>query len=302
MNLSLKCTQGLGLALMAAFALLVTNPASAQANAVSVYITDNGEQRRLDFVQPPRLLQVYQAAEQANLLPATPYWPSSRLVSTSKQERVNQRQQALVSELQALAQHWQAEQPQLAETAITVANQVAEWPLIGAEFVGRLDTAVAGVRQSGIDTVKPVLYASLEQARLSERTSLNNNPQLPLDGYRLMVSPSHAEGKAPNWYVAGAVEQVIEAPYIANWSVREFAKKVRLDEFNLQGAAKSHLWQINLAGGVKQVPIAYFNASGDIAVVGGVWVLGFAPEHLPEQFKNINQQLAELARYWNVAL
>lgn len=303
MNLSLF--RNLAVVMMAALMPLVTNLAwaqAAQSTAVSVYIIKNGEQQRLDFAQPPSLLQVYQAAEQANLLPVTPYWPSSRLISTIKQEQVEQQQQELVSQLQALAQYWQADQPQLAETALTVANQVVEWPLIGAEFVGRLDTVVTGVRQSGIDTVQPALYASLEEARLSERTSLNNNPQLPADGYRLLVSPAHAEGKAPNWYIAGAVQQVIETAYIADLSVRELANKVRLNEFSLPGSTKSHLWQINLAGGIKQVPMAYFNAGGEMPVVGGVWVLGFAAEHLPEQFKNINQQLAELARYWNVAL
>lgn len=297
----------LGLVIAFSAAQLVTTNALAQdqqqAAPVSVYITKNGQQQRLDFTESPNLLSVYQAAMQSNLMPLTPYWPTTRLVSTNKQEQVKQQQQQLVSQLEELASYWEAaSEPELAATASSVAAQVAQWPVVGAEFVGRIDTAITGMRQSGIDTVEPALYAYLDQIRISNRISINNNPYLPAGGYSFLISPEHAEGAVPHWYVIGAVNQVIEAPYIADLSVRDMVRKVRLNEFSLPGASNSHLWQINLAGAVQQVPMANYNASGEPAIVGGVWVLGFEQNQLPEQFKQINQQLAELAKYWNVAL
>ncbi|MEX1221509.1 MAG: capsule biosynthesis GfcC D2 domain-containing protein [Idiomarina sp.] len=278
-------------------------PNKQQQAAVSVYITKNGQQQRLDFAESPNLISVYQAAMQSNLLPFTPYWPTTRLVSANKQEQVKQQQQQLIDQLEQLASYWQtANQPELAASASTVAAQVASWPLIGAEFVGRIDTAVTGMRQSGIDTVEPALYAYLDQVRISNRISINNNPYLPAGGYSFLISSEHAQGAIPNWYVVGAVKQIIEAPYIVDLSVRDMAKKVRLNEFSLSGANNSYLWQINLAGAVQQVPMAYYNAGGEKAIVGGIWVVGFQQKQLPEQFKQINQQLAELAKYWNVAL
>jgi len=269
------------------------------ANPVIVRIND----QVLQYGQNPRLSVVQEQAQDQNLVSVATYWPSARLVSMAKQQQVERQRQDVITRLEQLAAHWSQEnESELAQSATTLAQQVSQWPLLGAETLGWVDIKASHELQSGQPTQAESLFANMDTARLS----IDDNPMLvgtqaQPGRYQLFASKS-----TPAWQVVG----LVDAPARITHQVPEFTAKLmfaeRIQPQLLAGADRSHLTQINLAGQVLDVPVAYFNAPASIrqtqgalispVPTGSTLLVDFAPGVLPAAYESINAELHALAR------
>lgn len=267
--------------------IAVTAPA-AYADDVSPVVTVTltsshmDESKALGFAERPRLADVYDSFE----MPTNTYWPSTRLVSQSKQAEVKQQQQQLVERLQALATFWQQEGDEdLAKTARETAEQVANWSVIGAEAIGQVTIVQRSDTQVGEQRTKPSFYSHQENARLN----IEFSPLLPAGNYELLGGvPS------PKWHIVGATTQK-QLPFQTDTSVRELMKQHRTEK---TGMYADTVEVIDLSGNNNTVPVAYYNAKNDSAPLGAVFVVGFSANKLPDDFETVNNELTALARFW----
>lgn len=239
----------------------------------------------LGFSQPPRLLDVYQAAE----LSPNAYWPSSRLISVAQTEKLQQRRAFVIAQLSDLAQSATiAGDEALAKAAQAYAKQIPSWPLIGAEWVGvtKIDDRLEV--QSGVSVERPSLFSSFNDAA----ANLQANPQLPQGTLQLLPPQDLGE-----WQVTIVSPEGIQTlPFTPQQSVREllqeagvFAKHYDLAKVTL----------LSLTGLSTQTPVAYYNDAEALPPVHGIIFVDLDVSAVGADWQRINAQLGALLSYWN---
>jgi hypothetical protein len=129
--------QQIMIAVLLSFSGLAQAQAQAQSAISITVVSDDSKLQglQLNFEQPTALSQVYQALSEQGIALDQIDWSRMRLVSASQQGRVEQQRQQLVQQLYQLQGYWR-KHPQRADLARRVAEQVARWPVIGAEPIG----------------------------------------------------------------------------------------------------------------------------------------------------------------------
>ena len=237
------------------------------------------------FNETPRLLNLYLAAE----LAPSAYWPSSRLISATQTQQVAERRKVVLERLQQLVQAANAEgERELAAEAQAYADQVATWPLIGAEWIGttkiddRLDV------QTAVKVDRPSLYSSFNQAT----ATLQGNPKLPVGTLQLL--PPRELGAWQVTVVSPAGVQ--KRPFTADDTVREVLQQAGVFEqrYDLESA-----YLIALTGLSRATEVAYYNDAKAMPPVHGLIFVGLDLSAMDAEWQSLNAQLRALLSYWN---
>jgi hypothetical protein len=239
----------------------------------------------IGFEKPPRLLNLYQAAE----LPPSAYWPSSRLLSAAQTEKLQQRRDYVLGQLTDLAQSAFIEGDEaLEQAARAYAEQLPKWPLVGAEWIGRTKIDDRLDQQSGVSFVRPSLYSSFNDAA----SNLQANPQLPADTLQLLPPKDLGE-----WQVTiVAPEGIQKVAFEQHDTVREVLKKAGTFE---QYYDLADVTLISLTGLSRSSKVAYYNDAEDLPPVHGIIFVGLDLSAMDDSWQRMNAQLAALLSYWN---
>lgn len=239
----------------------------------------------LGFGEQPRLLNVYQAAE----LPPNAYWPSSRLVSVAQTEKLAERQRYVLRKLQELTLSAKVEgDASLAQAAQAYIEQISNWPLIGAEWVGvtKIDDSLEV--QSGVNVERKSLFSSFTAAV----ANLQANPLLPQGDMRLL--PPKDLGA---WQVTVVSPEGIEKlPFSQRDTVRDVLKEAGVFD---RHDSLAEVTLVSLTGLNRNTPVAYYNDAEALPPVHGIIFVGLDLSALDEEWQNVNAQLGALLSYWN---
>jgi hypothetical protein len=299
-------TRTLKLTAIAAALAAITAPVQAQTQqqqpqpTVAVKIQGPNKEPEIRFAGSPRLSQVY---DNAQIKTEEIFWPGVRLVSATKHNEIIQKQKQLTQQLYQLERYFQQEDERsYAQLANRIASQVASWPLVGAEPIGR-----GHVEQGpkditlGVDiNKKSSLTSHYDEARLN----INANPQLPQGTaeqparYQLLM-PTIKEHQTKNLQVIGAVWMPFTMAYKPHFTARETAYQENFSKRLEAIAHKDKVLQVTAQGDVQEIAIAPYNAHSQKFSAGAKIIALFNTNKLPEEFANINEQMAELAKYWN---
>lgn len=274
--------------------------ANAQQATVAVKIQGPQYQPEIQFAGSPRLSQVF---EQANLNSDEIFWPGVRLVSADKHFEITQRQRKLTQDLYALQAYFREQgEDSYAQLMNRMAVQVADWPLVGAEPIGRghVEQGPKDITY-GVDiNKKSSLSSNFDEARLN----INANPALP-EGtaeepkrYQLLM-PIIAQHRFADLQVVGAVWVPFVMRYHPNFTARETAVNENFHQRIESIGQYGQVVQITATGDVQTIFIDPHNAHSQTFSAGAKLVVLLKESLLPEQFQHVNQELVELASYWN---
>ncbi len=246
----------------------------------------NIDQQMYSFTRLPNLMQIYRAAE---LEPAA-YWPVSRLLSQKQTRKVHQQRQALLKQLDGLAQWTQTEGNKAAAAKLQKWHAaISTWPLIGAEWLGFAKIVDRKDEQSGTSFERPSFFSSFTDAV----SSLKYNPTLPEGTYRFLPPR-----EVPNqWYATlVTVDGAQKVTFTEEDSVRDVLERSGILN-NHHGLTSVDL--VFLTGHTESSNVAYYENDKAMPPVGGLILVDLPKTDLPEQWQSLGQQLVELARYWN---
>ncbi|MBY6063756.1 capsule biosynthesis GfcC family protein [Pseudidiomarina sediminum] len=237
------------------------------------------------FATPPRLLAVYQAYE---LSPAE-YWPSSRLVSARQNDKVAERRRLLIERLHELAGAAQVEgDDALVRNAQAYAQQLQQWPLLGAEWIGVTKINDSLQVQSGVNVERPSLYSSFNDAA----SNLQANPVLAASQYQLLPPKDLGD-----WQVKVVSPQGVETlAFGQNDTVRDVLKQT---EVFAQDYDLAEVTLVSLTGLSRTSNVAYYNDAKDLPPVHGIIFVGLDLSAMDDEWQVLNRQLAALLSYWN---
>ncbi len=301
MSSSLTSFARTGLAALAFIGMFST--AHAQQATVAVKIQGPQQQPEIQFAGAPRLTQVYQEAQNQGVDLDSIYWPGVRLVSADKHAKITEQQRQLVRDLYALQNHFKSKGNRSAAQMVSrVAAQVATWPLVGAEPIGRghVEQGPKNITAEVDINKKSALTSHFDEARFN----LNANPVLPEGSveqparYQLLL-PTIAEHQVPHLQLVGAVWVPFTMKYHPHFTARETSVVEKLPERFERFANQDELVQITVAGHIEKLGIAPYNATSQKFSAGAKVVVLFDESVLPSKFKHINEQLIELAQFWN---
>ncbi|MDN7126987.1 capsule biosynthesis GfcC family protein [Pseudidiomarina sp. 1ASP75-14] len=237
------------------------------------------------FSERPRLLKIYQAAE---LAPAA-YWASTRLLSVRQTEQLKQRRQHVLQRLERLTQIATASgELELAQAAQAYAEQIHQWPLVGAEWIGLTKIDDSLEVQSGVDVERKSLFSSFSAAA----SDMDANPLLPAGDYQLL--PPKALGP---WQVTLiSADGVQQLQFTEQDTVRSILKRgdVFRQDYNL-----TEVELIAITGLSARTKVAYYNDAKALPPVHGLIFVPLDLSSLDNEWQNLNQQISALARYWN---
>ncbi len=271
-----------GFALTAAEA--ESQPQAQKTTAEPVVQVTIGEQV-LAFSERPRLLQLYQAAD---LAPAN-YWAASRLISAKQIEQLAQKRQHVLERLEQLQRVARSKQlPALAAAAQGFAQQIPQWPLVGAEWIGRTKINESLEVQSGVDVERRALFSSFSAAS----SDMDANPLLPAGNYRLL--PPKNLGPWQVTVVSAQGQQQFE--FDESDTVRSLLQ--RAEAFTADNDL-SEVELIALTGLAARTQVAYYNDGKALPPVHGLILIDLDLSGLDAEWQNLNQQISALARYWN---
>ncbi|WP_339877535.1 YjbH domain-containing protein [Pseudidiomarina gelatinasegens] len=266
----------------------------SQQQKVAIKIEGPAQKKQLEFLGTPRLHQVY---EQAQISQTEIFWPGVRLVSANKQNQIMQQQRELTQQLYQLqALFRDNNEHNYAQLAGRIAAQVASWPLVGAEPIGRghVEEGPKSIT-FGVDiNKKSALTSSYDEARLF----LNANPALTADRYQLLL-PSIKQHQFEHLQIIGAVWVPFAMTYHPDFTARETAVAEKLKQRFEAITLQEKVVQITAAGDVQTLYIDPHNAYQQEFSAGAKVVALFDTSKLPSRYKHINEQMIELARYWN---
>jgi hypothetical protein len=275
-------------------------PQAAPQATVMVKIQGPSNQPEVQFAGSPRLAQVY---EQANINSNDIFWPGVRLVSADKHFEVTERQRKLTQDLNALQAYFREQgDDSYAQLMNRMANQVAKWPLVGAEPIGRghVEQGPKDVTY-GVDINKK---SSLTSAYDEARLNINANPALP-EGtaeqpqrYQLLM-PTIEQHQFADLQVVGAVWVPFVMQYHPNLTARETSVRENFHHRIESIAQHGRVIQITAADDTQTVGIDPHNAYGQHFSAGAKLLVLLDEHKLPKQFKHINEELKRLAKYWN---
>ncbi|MDP4536921.1 capsule biosynthesis GfcC family protein [Alkalimonas collagenimarina] len=242
------------LILMLSTSSLVASDTSDQSVSQIVVEVQLGDQL-LQFTEQPRLLDVLQYA----ITNASTYWPAASL--HRRDERMQEKQQQFLQQLQQLRDHYQTKKQQHKANAIQLLYlQVRQW---------RVASRIPIV----IDVDKA-------------RTQLAFNPQLDEGAYYLSVPTRPRVIHPIGLYQEAAPMQHQRATP---------AKDYLVSGYRLPLSARSHVWILQPDATVKQVGVAYWNRQYDELQPGAQLLIPFAPRALPRAYRHLNDDLLELA-------
>ncbi|RUO62593.1 capsule biosynthesis GfcC D2 domain-containing protein [Pseudidiomarina insulisalsae] len=258
-------------------------PQQAQADAPATQVIVG--EGVVTFSKPARLLNLYQIAQ----LDPSAYWPSSRLISSTQTNKLQQRRQFMLEQLSDLAQSAfiQGEE-ELAAAARAYAAQIPGWPLIGAEWVGvtkiddRLDV------QSGVDVERPSLYSSFNGAV----ANLQANPQLP-EGQLQFLPPADLGPWQVTVISPAGVQQF-------NFDETDTVRGIlqRAGSFS-ENYDLAEVTLVSLTGLSRTTHVAYYNDDEALPPVHGIIFVGLDVSNMNAGWQQVNAQLAALLSYWN---
>lgn len=258
---------------------------AVQAQQASPVVEVTVGEQVYGFSERPRLLQVYQAAE---LAPAS-YWASSRLLSVAQTEQLAKQRQHVLERLQKLVKVAQADnEPELARAAQAYAEQLPQWPLVGAEWIGvtRIDDTLEV--QSGVDLERQALFSSFSAAA----SDLDGNPLLPAGRYQLL--PPEYLGP---WHVTVVSPLGVQKfNFSAEDTVRSVLKQAGAFDYDYD---LTEVELIALTGLSARTKVGYYNDAKALPPVYGLILIDLDLSSLDEEWQNLNQQISALARYWN---
>lgn len=258
-----------------AYATSPPKPATQIINGDSVYA----------FETAPRLLSVYQNLD---LSPAD-YWPSSRLVSERQNQKVAERKRFMIERLHELARSAQVEgDDDLVAKAKSFAEQIQQWPLIGAEWIGVTKINDSLQVQSGVNVDRPSLYSSFNDAA----SNLQANPILGAAQYQLLPPKDLGD-----WQVKVITPQGLQTvAFTQQDTVRDVLKQTGAfqHEYDL-----AEVTLISLTGLSRTSKVAYYNDAKDMPPVHGIILVGLDLSSMNDDWQLVNRQLATLLSYWN---
>ncbi|WP_404408617.1 YjbH domain-containing protein [Pseudidiomarina marina] len=285
-----------------AFAVATAATSAYAQNQATVAVKIQGPEKapELQFAGSPRLHQVY---ENAQIKPEEIFWPGVRLVSAEKHNEIIQKQKQLTQQLYKLERYFQQEgQRSYAQLANRIASQISNWPVVGAEPIGRghVEQGPKDVTL-GVDiNKKSSLTSYYDEARLN----INANPQLPQGSkeqparYQLLM-PTIEKHQTKHLQVIGAVWMPFTMSYHPHFTARETAHKENFKQRLEAITHKDKVLQVTAQGDIQEIAIDPYNAHSQKFSAGAKILALFNTKKLPKEFKNINTQMAELAKYWN---
>lgn len=257
--------------------------------------------KRLQFEGAVRLSQVFVALEQQENQLEQIDWSRMRLVSSRKHSQVLKQRQQAVENLYSLYGEISRENTSQADLIRRLAEQVAQWPLIGAEPIG--------AEQLGLITAGDI-------------------GQLPAPNARFAVSPTDArnkryadvvlkaqldDGTAQRWQlilpsinaertghpVVGAVYVPFRMPYKENQTayrqLSEFNFNSRLDAL----AQQDEVVEVTARGQTRTIAIANYNQTGAKLGFGSILYVPLKPSMFDKRYQQLNTELQELLAYWS---
>ncbi|MFZ1873007.1 MAG: capsule biosynthesis GfcC D2 domain-containing protein [Chania sp.] len=187
------------------------------------------------------------------------WWPGAAIAEQSATRFEQQKQQQLLARLKALSALLRQEgDTSLAATVDAVHIQLAELNVIGRLFVP-LDPDMI--------RLDPVLDRRLQGE------------------YQLYIAPEPKSVK-----LLGAVSSHGKHDFLPGKDVSDYLTGLQ----PLEGAEHDTAWIITPQGEVQPVPIAYWNRRHNEMTPGSLLFLGFAVSALPDDFKDINEQIISL--------
>ncbi|RUO70898.1 YjbH domain-containing protein [Pseudidiomarina salinarum] len=292
------------LTLALAFTISSHQAHAQQDQAQQVAIKVNGPEIQNDvitFAGSPRLSQVYNELQVRGVNMQNVHWPAVRLVSADAQEQRLNEQRELVQQLYQLSKHYREQGDDSNEQFVRrVAEQVASWPVIGAEPIGpgHVQTPEANTMNQNV-VKKSSLSAIWDEARIS----IDANPLLPAseeqkNRYQLVV-PTIDQHQDDNLQVIGAVWVPFVMDYNPKLTARETAQQEKLKQ-RLEDLSRPYeVTQITVDGITETIYIDPHNAYSQKFSSGAKVFVKFETSELPNEFADINEKLIELARYWN---
>ncbi|MEA3587722.1 capsule biosynthesis GfcC family protein [Pseudidiomarina sp. 1APP75-27a] len=276
-------------ALLASFTVFAANTigvgtvyAQSEAKPVTQVVIGDSV---VGFEEQPRLLNLYQAAE----LRPSAYWPSSRLISVAQTEKIAERRRYVLEKLREVSLSARVEGDEsLARAAQAYMEQIPNWPLLGAEWVGvtKIDDSLEV--QSGVNVERKSLFSSFTDAV----ANLQANPLLPRGDMRLL--PPQDLGA---WQVTVVSPKGIQKlPFAQHETVREVLDKAGILADH-SGLAEVTL--VSLTGLSRTTPVAYFNDAKAMPPVHGIIFVGLDLSALDDDWQLVNAQLSALLSYWN---
>lgn len=187
------------------------------------------------------------------------WWPGVAIAEQKATRLQQQKQQQLLARLTVLSSTLrQEDDASLAATVDSVRSQLAELKIIGRQLVP-LDP----------DVIR--LHPELDH-RLSGE-------------YQVYIA---AEPRSVRLF--GALAAYGKRDFLPGKDVSDYLTGLQ----HVEGAEHDTAWLINPQGEVQPVPIAYWNRRHNEMTPGSLLFLGFAVSALPEDFKDINEQIISL--------
>ena len=208
----------------------------------------------LSSEQPVRLNQALAALNPS----AQTYWLAATFGLVSGQAVIQQKQQAVLSRLNALALSWQ-EQPHQSALVQAFAQQLASWTLVDKSFYS----------------------VELDRVRLSALT----NPMMNEEA--VFYFPP----RPTNVQVIALSHPTVVLPHQASRPIATYIEKANPKAFPKVAQA----YVIQPDGVVEQANIGYWLRPSSQLAPGATIFVGIAD--LPDEFANLNEQIADLLRY-----
>ena len=274
----------------------------AASTEISVEIVSDQPQlhgQQFTFAQPTQLSEVYTLLEQQGLPLQQIDWTRMRLVSATQQGAVEQQRQQLVQELYQLYGLWR-DQPQRADLVRRVAEQVARWPVVGAEPIGPGQLGLLEVNTVGQPPDFSSRFAvSPKQASYQPFSNVYLHAGSSEQGGRYqLILPTLRSGRNQH-PVLGVLWVPFQIRYNPDASVfrqmRDNQLASRLDTL----ADNQQLAESKINGEQRYHPLLTLTQQGESLSYGSVLLVLFNDNQLPKQFKTLNQQMLDLLRYFS---
>lgn len=292
----------LKLVIIAILLSLAAQTSAAAENKITVVVVSDDAKLQgteLSFNEPTALSQVYQALSAQGVVLEQIDFSRMRLVSATKQGEVELQRQQLVQRLYQLQGYWR-EQPQRADLARRVAEQVARWPVIGAEPIGPAQLGLIKANTFGeLPDLTDRFAVSPQQANYQAYSNviLTAGDRASSGRYQLWLP--RLDSSRQQHPVLGALWVPFQLPHQPNLSVyqqlREHQFSSRIDPI----AEQRHIAELTVAGEVQLHPLASLTQRAERLSYGSLLLVLFDESSLPSQFKQLNQHMLELLVYFS---
>ncbi|RUO78418.1 YjbH domain-containing protein [Pseudidiomarina taiwanensis] len=278
-----------------------TSTKTSQVLVVEVASDDSKLNRvQLQFSQSVSLAQVYAKLREQGYSLDQIDWSRMRLVNAEQQASVEQQRKQLLNQLYAYYGLLRQQGSKQADLVRRVAEQVAQWPLIGALPIGAEQLGLIEANTYNNPQRLSERFAVSEQQSLYQAYS---NPILQAgsantSGRYQLILPTLASTRSRH-PVLGALWVPFQLRYQPDLSVYAQMRQQNLASRIDPLADSEQIAEIKLNGEQQLHPLLSISQQGKPLSYGSLLVVLFKKTELPTEYKHINQALTDLAMYFS---